>query len=176
MNEVSLQIRDALLTDAPRLVEIYSHYVEHTAVSFEYVTPTVEAFAARIEKFTKKYPYLVCEQDGRVIGYAYASAYSERAAYDWTAMTSIYVDKDCHGQGAGKSLYDALEKRLADQGIVNLLAGVAYREIEDETLTNDSMRFHEHIGYETVAHLKKVGKKFDTWYDLLWMQKVIRDR
>ena len=166
-------IREVRITDAKRLVEIYAPYILETAVSFEYHVPDIEEFENRIREYTKKYPYLVCEKDGQVLGYAYASAYSTREAYDWTAMTSIYIDKDCRRQGVGAMLYRELEKRLKVKGIVNLLAGIAYIEEEDEYLTNDSLKFHTKEGYVKVAHMKAVGKKFDRWYDLIWMQKVL---
>ena len=92
-------------------------------------------------------------------------------AYDWTATTSIYVDKEYRRKGIGTLLYDELEKRLKEQGIVNLLAGVASCDVEDEYLTHDSSKFHICKGYTQVAHMKAVGKKFDRWYDLLWYQK-----
>ena len=167
------KIREAQIEDAARLVEIYSHYITDTAVSFEYEVPSVDEFKARITKTKQKYPYLVCEKDGVIVGYVYASAYSPRAAYDWTVTTSIYVDKNIHRQGIGASLYAELEERLKKQGIVNLLAGIAYCDPEDEYLTKDSFKFHTKMGYEKVAQMKEVGKKFDRWYDLLWMQKRI---
>ena len=169
----NLKIRDVKLEDAARLVEIYSHYVLNTAVSFEYAVPTIEEFENRITNITKKYPYLVCEKDGKIIGYVYASAYSSREAYNWTADTSIYVDKDCRRSGAGSLLYKELEKRCKAIGIVNLLAGVAYIDQEDEYLTHDSPKFHLNQGYSEVAFMKSVGKKFDRWYDLKWYQKKI---
>lgn len=166
-------IREATTEDAARLVEIYSYYVRNTAVSFEYEVPTVEEFTERIHRVKRKYPYLVCEKEGVVIGYAYASAYSTRDAYSWTAATSIYVDKDYRRQGIGRKLYLELEDRLQKQGIVNLLAGAAFCEPEDEYLTHDSYNFHRKQGFEKAAHMKGIGKKFDRWYDLLWMQKKI---
>lgn len=166
-----LKIRDAQLEDAARLVEIYSHYVLDTAVSFECTAPSVEEFAERIKNIKTKYPYLVCEKDGKIIGYVYASSYSSRDAYDWTVSTSIYVDKDCRRNGAGALLYKELEKRLKEKGIINLLAGVAFCEKEDEYLTNDSQKFHLKMGYSEVAHMKGVGKKFERWYDIKWFQK-----
>ena len=172
-NSSQYKIREAQIEDAARLVEIYSYYITDTAVSFEYEVPSVYEFKARITKVKQKYPYLVCEKDGVIVGYAYASAYSTRAAYDWTIATSIYVDKNIHRQGIGALLYGELEKRLKKQGIVNLLAGVAYCDPEDEYLTQDSFKFHTKMGYEKVAHMKQVGKKFNRWYDLLWMQKKI---
>ena len=168
-----LIIRDVQLKDAERLVEIYSPYVLHTAVSFEIDVPSVTEFEERIKNITEKYPYLVCEKDGKIIGYVYASAYSSRKAYDWTVGTSIYIDEAFRRCGAGSLLYKELEKRLKAIGIVNLLAGVAYCEEEDEYLTHDSPKFHLKQGYVEVAHMKSVGKKFDRWYDLKWYQKII---
>lgn len=168
-----LKIRDAQLEDAERLVEIYSYYVLNTAVSFEYKVPTVEEFKERIRKIKEKFPYLVCEKNGVIAGYVYASAYSEREAYNWTVASSIYVDKDFRRQGIGSFLYQNLEERLKQLGIKNILAGVAFAETEDEYLTQDSFKFHTRMGYEQVARLKEVGKKFDRWYDLLWQQKKI---
>ena len=166
-----INIREVQISDASRLAEMYSYYVENTAVSFEYEAPTADEFVMRIKHTTEKYPYLVCVDDGKVVGYAYAGAYSTRRAYDWTATSSIYVDKEYRRKGIGTLLYDELEKRLKEQGIVNLLAGVASCEDEDEYLTPDSSRFHISKGYTQVAHMKKVGKKFGKWYDLLWYQK-----
>ena len=92
--ESSLIIRKVKPEDAERLVDIYSYYVEKTAVSFEYEVPSVEEFQKRIKHITEKYPYLVCEKDGEIIGYVYASEYSSREAYSWTVGTSIYIDKE----------------------------------------------------------------------------------
>ena len=166
-------IRDARPDDAERLVQIYAHYVLNTAVSFEYDVPTIDEFRKRIEKTSAKYPYLVCVKDDEIVGYAYAESYSSREAYAWTVTTSIYVDKDCRRQRIGSRLYEALRKRLKEQGIVNLLAGIAYCDTEDEYLIHDSYKFHKKEGYNEVAHMDKIGKKFDRWYDLVWMQKKI---
>jgi len=168
-------IRTVSENDAERLVEIYSYYVKETAVSFEYEAPTVEEFKNRIKTITLKYPYLVYEEDGQILGYAYASAYSVRDAYNWTATTSIYLDKDYRRQGIGRALYNELEARLFNQGIENILAGAAYIDTEDEFLTHGSYNFHKKMGYKEVAHMFKIGKKFDRWYDLLWMQKSMDD-
>lgn len=171
--ESSLIIRKVKPEDAERLVDIYSFYVEKTAVSFEYEVPSVEEFQKRIKHITEKYPYLVCEKDGEIIGYVYASEYSSREAYSWTVGTSIYIDKECRRQGAGSLLYRELENELRKIGIINLLAGVAYSAQEDEYLSHDSFLFHEKEDYKKVAHMEEVGKKFDRWYDLIWMQKKI---
>lgn len=167
----TVSIREVQIGDAERLAEIYSYYVLNTAVSFEYEAPSAAEFEKRIKKVKEKYPYLACVEDGKIIGYAYASAYSDRSAYAWTATSSIYVDKEHRRQGIGTLLYGELEKKLREQGIVNLLAGAAHSEEEDEYLTHDSYKFHTRIGFEKVAHMKSIGKKFDRWYDLIWMQK-----
>lgn len=169
--ERELFIRDADPEDAKKLVEIYSYYVLNTAVSFEYEAPSVEEFKNRIKTTKEKYPYMVCLLKDRIAGYAYAGPYSSREAYSWTATTSIYVDKDYRRQGIGSLLYKELEKRLKEQNIVNLLAGAAYSDEEDEYLTHDSYKFHIRLGYTKVAHMQTIGKKYDRWYDLLWMQK-----
>ncbi len=171
-----LIIRDALPDDAERLVQIYSHYVMDTAVSFEYDVPSVEDFRKRIEKISARYPYLVCVKDDVIVGYVYAGSYSPREAYAWTVTTSIYVDVSCRRLGIGSLLYKELEKRLREQGIVNLLAGIAYCDTEDEYLTHDSIKFHEKEGYREVARMDTVGKKFDRWYDLVWMQKKLSEK
>ena len=164
-------IRNVQISDAARLAEIYSYYVSDTAVSFEYDVPSAEEFEHRIKKISDKYPYIVCETGGKVVGYAYAGRYSPRQAYDWTVTSSVYVDKDYRRQGIGSLMYKVLEDRLRERGIVNVLAGVAFCEPEDEYLTNDSKEFHIRQGYSLVAHMKEVGRKFDRWYDLLWLQK-----
>ena len=168
-------IRDVREDDAAELVRIYSYYVLNTAVSFEYEAPTTQEFCERIKKITAKYPYLVCEKDGGIVGYVYAGEYSSREAYSWTVATSIYVKKELRRQGIGTMLYAELEKRLRDMGIVNLLAGAAYCENEDEYLTHDSYDFHAARGFHQVARLETVGKKFGRWYDLVWMQKKISE-
>ena len=168
---MSLFIRDVQKEDSERLVEIYSYYVLNTAVSFEYEVPTVEEFRQRIKKITSKYPYLVCLKDNKIVGYVYAGEYSSRSAYSWTAAMSIYVDKDYRRQGIGSAMYKAIEPRLKDMGIINLLAGTAYCDTEDEYLTHASSSFHMSQGYSEAAHFKNIGKKFDRWYDLKWCQK-----
>lgn len=169
-----IKIREATTEDAARLVEIYSYYVLNTAVSFEYEAPSVEEFTERMRNVMKKYPYLVAVNDDYIVGYVYAGTYSARDAYSWTVANSIYVDKDYRRQGIGALLYGELEKRLKDLGIVNMLAGSAFCGTEDEYLSHDSYEFHKHMGYEKVAQLKGIGKKFDRWYDLLWMQKKLQ--
>ena len=158
-------------TDKAQLDEIAKRLLKHKIILAFILKECVEEFKERIRKVKAKFPYLVCEKDGVIVGYVYASAYSEREAYSWTVSTSIYVDKDFRRQGIGSFLYENLEERLKQLGIKNILAGAAFTETEDEYLTQDSPKFHEKMGYVRVAQFKEIGKKFDRWYDLVWQQK-----
>ncbi|AEB81304.1 TPA: N-acetyltransferase [Streptococcus suis] len=159
-----IDIRSARIEDAADLVAIYAPYVEKTAITFETEVPTVEAFASRIEKTLEKFPYLVSVEEGKVVGYAYASTYYARAAYDWTVELSVYIKQEARGKGIGSLLYDAIEEDLKARGFKNFLACIA--------LPNPaSLSPHKKRGYEQVAHFKNVGYKFDTWHDIVWLQK-----
>ena len=109
---MEVTIRMAAPEDAAALVAIYAPYVEVTAISFEYTVPTVEEFAGRIRKTLERYPYLVAEAGGKIVGYAYASPFHSRAAYQWAAECSIYVEQSCRQSGVGRRLYTALEELL----------------------------------------------------------------
>ena len=169
----SMNIREAVVADAKAIQTIYAPYVEQTAVTFEYHVPSEEEFRRRIETVKQKYPWIVMEIDGRIVGYAYASAFKPRDAYQWAVETSIYVDQSMKRCGIGRQLHEALEQRLKAQGILNMNACISFIETEDEYLTQDSVRFHHHMGYQTVAHLHQCGRKFDRWYDVVWMEKLI---
>ena len=171
--EKEIMIRSAVLEDAEHILNIYSYYVENTAISFEYETPNLLDFRKRIENTLKEYPYLVVKQDGKIIGYAYASKFHERAAFGRCAEVSIYVDVNARKCGIGKLLYTALEEKLKEQGILNLYACIAYTENEDEYLNNNSAQFHEHLGYKENGRFHKCGYKFGRWYDMIWMEKMI---
>ena len=166
-------IRDAVPEDAARLVEIYGYYVENTAITYEYVTPGVEEFRARIERTLRRYPYLVAEADGEILGYAYAGPLVTRPAADWSCEVSIYLDRDARGRGLGRALYAALEAALKRMGVCNLYALVALPEAPDEYLDSNSADFHTHLGFREVGRLHGCGHKFGRWYHLLWMEKQI---
>ena len=168
-----ITIRTAILSDAQALLNIYSPYVEHTAITFEYDVPSVEEFASRIKNTLQKYTYLVAEKNGRLLGYAYASPFHERPAYDWAVETSIYVDQNIKHQGIGRRLHDALEDALRSQGILNMNACIAYPPEEDEYLDKNSVEFHTHMGYRLVGEFYKCGYKFHRWYNMVWMEKLI---
>ncbi|MGN0478761.1 MAG: GNAT family N-acetyltransferase [Hominenteromicrobium sp.] len=166
-------IRTATENDAEALLGIYAYYVAHTAITFEYEVPTAEEFRGRIRRTLGRYPYLVSERGGRIVGYAYAGPFKARSAYDWAVETTIYIDKDAHGQGLGRELYTALEHALALQNILNLNACIGYPVEEDEYLTKNSADFHAHLGYRLVGQFHKCGYKFGRWYDMVWMEKCI---
>lgn len=167
------KIRDAEAADAERLLEIYDYYVKNTAITFEYDTPSLAEFTARMEKTMKRYPYLVVEKDGRIMGYAYAGIFKDRAAYDWSCETTIYLDPEERKNGLGRLLYEALEERLKAMGIRNLYACIGYPEEEDEYLTKNSAEFHEHLGYTKVGEFHRCGCKFGRWYHMIWMEKLL---
>ena len=160
-----IEIRNAKISDADRLLEIYDYYVRNTAITFEYETPSLEEFTARIEYTMKRYPYLVVEVDGRIEGYAYAGVFKDRAAYDFA--------HDSRKSGLGRMLYEALEEKLKAMGIQNTYACIAYLDVEDEYLTKNSAEFHEHVGFSKVGVFHKCGYKFGRWYDMVWMEKLI---
>ena len=166
-------IRTATPDDAKELVAIYDYYVKETAITFEYETPSVEEFRGRIEKVLEKYPYIVIEKGKEILGYAYASTFKDRDAYQWSVELSIYLQKDVRRAGLGRMLYEELEKRLKEQGILNLYACIGYPDEEDEHLSLDSVKFHEKLGYSMIGKFNKCGYKFGTWYSMVWMEKLI---
>ena len=169
----TITVRNAVLEDAPRILEIYSYYVKHTAITFEYAVPTLEEFQVRMKNTMKKYPYLVIEQNGQVQGYAYAGSFVGRAAYDWSCELSIYLDRNARNCGLGRRIYDALADRLKEMGILNLYACIGYPRTEDEYLNKNSQQFHAHLGFQTVGLFHNCGYKFGRWYDMIWMEKII---
>lgn len=180
----SMIIREATIADAETIRAIYAPYVELTAVTFEYDVPSMEEFRRRIETVQQKYPWIVAERlrtsdatsgmgNGTILGYAYASTFKPRDAYQWSVETSIYVDSRMKRCGVGRYLHEALEQRLKAQGILNMNACISFIEPEDEYLTQDSVLFHERLGYTKVAHFHQCGKKFSRWYDMIWMEKLI---
>ena len=166
-------IREATLYDADRLLEIYSYYVEKTAITFEYDTPSVEEWASRMNRIMERFPFLVIEQDGEIQGYAYAAPFVGRAAYDWSCEMTIYLDRRAQKQGLGRKLYSALEAELKEMGILNLYACIGYPDEEDEYLTRNSAEFHAHLGFSEVGRFHQCGYKFGRWYDMIWMEKII---
>ena len=169
----SISTRCATVSDAAALLDIYAPYVRDTAITFEYDVPSVEEFGRRIENTLKKYPYIVAECDGKIAGYVYAGMFHEREAYARCVETSIYVDKDMKHMGIGKVLHSALENELKSRGVLNMYACIAYPKVEDEYLDKNSEKFHKHLGYRLVGEFYYCGYKFNRWYNMIWMEKMI---
>lgn len=167
----TLTFRNVTDDDAERLAEIYSYYVEHTAITFEWTVPSVDEFRARISSTEEKYPYIAAVKDGRIIGYAYAGPFNIREAYDWAAEMSIYLDASVRHQGAGRKLYEVMEEILRKMHILNLYACIGVPKQEDEYLSDNSVRFHEHLDYHPAGTFQNCGYKFGRWYDMVWMEK-----
>lgn len=160
-------LRNATVQDVPVMLDIYRPYILDTAITFEYEVPSLEEFTTRFHTVTARFPWLVWEEDGVVLGYAYASPFKTRAAYRWDADLSIYLRQDCRGKGIGKALYTELENRLRDLGY-HVLYGVV-------TSANEaSCRFHEAMGYRPIAAFERTGVKFGRWYGITWYEKRIR--
>ena len=173
MDASEVKIRVAEPQDATALRAIYKPYVEKTVITFEYAVPTVEEFSERISKTLQRYPYLVAEYKGAILGYAYTGPFVGRAAYDWGVETSIYLDENNKKMGLGKRLYAALEKISQAQHILNMNACIGYPQVEDEYLTKNSVEFHAHLGFRMVGIFHQCGYKFKRWYDMAWMEKII---
>ena len=168
-----IQLRMARPEDAPALLEIFTPYVLQTAVALNYEPPTLEEFRSTMTDRLRRYPYLVAQRGEELIGYAYASPFKQRAAYDWAVETSIYVKQGQTSTGCGRKLYDALENILKAQHILSMYACIAYTDVPDEHLSNNSTEFHAHMGFERTAKFPKCGYKFSKWYDMIWMHKEI---
>lgn len=169
-----IEIRLAEPGDAEELLAIYAPYVEETAITFEYDVPSLAEFQERIRHTRERYPYLVAASAERIVGYAYAGPFKGRRAYDWAAETSIYVARDAHRKGVGRRLYEALEQHLRKQGILNVYACIASpRQEPDPYLSKDSIRFHAHLGFHQVGEFHQCGYKFDRWYDMIWMERML---
>ena len=168
-----ITIRNATIENAKCILEIYDYYVKNTAITFEYDTPSLEEFTKRMEKTMSFYPYLVIEEDGVIKGYAYAGAFVDRAAYDWSCELTIYLDHHARKCGRGRMLYEALEGALKKMGILNLYACIGYPDENDEYLTMNSIEFHTHLGFTRVGEFHKCGYKFGRWYHMTWMEKII---
>lgn len=168
-----MRIRVATIEDAAALVEIYRYYIEKTAITFEYDVPSIEEFERRIQTTLEKFPYYVVEEEGEVLGYAYSGPFASRKAFSWSAEISIYLKQGQQKKGYGKKLYQLMEAKLKELGYQNVYACIATPEVEDEYLTNNSVQYHEYMGYRLVGEFKRCGYKFDRWYHIVWMEKWI---
>lgn len=157
-------IRIATIEDVPEMLAIYAPYVENTTVSFEYTPPSLEEFTRRFVSYTRQFPWLVWEEDGRLLGYAYASAPFTRAAYGWCAEPTVYLRPEARGRNIAARLYAALEEILWRQGYQVLYALVCGENMP-------SRRFHEKQGYRKAAEFPDIGFKMGRWLSLIWYEK-----
>ena len=163
-----MHIRPARISDAEALLAIYAPFVEHTSVSFETAPPSVDEFAHRIEKVLGRWQWLVAEDDGRCVGYAYGSQHRERAAYRYSCEVSVYLAPTHLRQGLGRCLYGELLPQLAALGYCNAFAGIAQPN-------EASVAVHRAVGFTPIGLFEAVGRKFGRWHDVLWMQRRLRD-
>ncbi len=159
-----MPVRPATAADAAACAAIYAPYVAETAISFEAEPPTVEEMGRRIGAALEHHDWLVLEDGGHVVGYAYGGPYKEREAYRWACEVSVYVDRGRHRTGAGRELYEALFERLTARGFTTAVAGM--------TLPNDaSVGLHRALGFELVGTYRRIGYKDGRWHDVAWTQR-----
>ncbi len=160
-------IRNATINDAGALSRIYNHYIESTVITFEEELIDADEMGRRVEKVTASYPWLVWEEGGVVLGYAYASRWRERAAYRFACELTVYLHRDATGKGLGPRLYIKLIEELKERGFHSLLGCV--------TLPNPaSEKLHARLGFEKVAHFHEAGYKFDRWLDVGYFEKILK--
>jgi L-amino acid N-acyltransferase YncA len=166
---MSIRIRLACNADIDAIAEVYRPIVESTTISFETNAPDQAEMARRVRETLESYPWLVCELEGNLAGYAYATRHRARAAYQWSVDTSVYVDAECRRRGVGRGLYESLFAILAVQGYFNAYAGIA--------LPNPaSIALHESMGFEPIGVYRGVGYKLGRWCDVGWWQRSLRRR
>lgn len=162
-----MHIRLATKEDISSILEIYRPYVEHTTVSFEYTCPTLEEFTDRFTKYTAQFPWLVWEEEGKILGYAYACAPFTRMAYSWVAEASVYLHPEAHRKGIGTALYRALEAILTKQGYLTLYALVTSENAP-------SLAFHRAAGYIIRADFPRQGFKMGRALGVTWLEKTLQ--
>lgn len=156
-----LRVRDARGDDAAAIAAIYAPVVRDTPISFELEPPDAAAMRQRVLDTLERRPWLVCEREGEVVGYAYAASHRERAAYQWCVETSVYIAESARRQGVGRTLYAALLPLLARQGYVHAYAGI--------TLPNPaSVGLHEALGFRPIGVYQAIGFKLGAWHDVGW--------
>jgi phosphinothricin acetyltransferase len=161
-------IRLATEADCAAILDIYAPFIRNTVVTFEYDVPSLTDFRVRLANIIKQYPWLVCEIDGKIVGYAYASRYSERRAYDWSTDASVYVHPDFQRHKIASALYDALFEILKIQGYYNVYAVIT-------AANNTSQLFHEAFGFIPVGIFHHVGFKAGRWLDVKWMELTLNE-
>ena len=150
------------------MLEIYAPFILHSTTSFETEVPSAAQFWERVSKVLTDTPWLVCECEGLIAGYAYAGDHRSRVAYQWSKELSVYVHPDYYKRNIARALYQAVIDILKLQGYCNVLAGI--------TMPNPgSLAFHKKFGFKSVGTYEKVGYKFGEWRDTHWLQLFIGD-
>lgn len=162
-----INLRPSEERDLSAILDIYAHTVLHGTASFEREVPTLEEMSARRDRLIEGgHPYVVAEQEGRIVGYAYAGPFRQRIAYENTVESSIYIAPDCTGQGLGKILLTAIVEGAEAAGFRQMVAIIA-----DSDAKAASVALHAALGFDEVGHLRGVGRKHDQWLDIVMMQR-----
>lgn len=162
----TIVVRTATSGDAEHVAAIYAPYVTDTAITFELNPPTTAEMAARIDVALRSHAWLVGEDNGRIIGYAYGAPFKARLAYRWACEVSVYLEGGRRRTGAGHALYEALFSQLAARGFHTAVAGM--------TLPNEaSVGLHRTMGFEPVGTYRQIGWKLGRWHDVAWTQRTI---
>jgi len=165
-----IELRHAEAADLTAIAAIYGHHVRHGLASFEVDPPSAQEMQARFEAIVNAgYPYLVAEEGGRLIGYAYASSYRTRPAYRYSVEDSVYVAPDAIGRGIGKRLLRQLIDECAQRGFRQMLAVIG------DSANAPSIELHRACGFERVGLLTSIGFKFNRWVDSVLMQRALGD-
>lgn len=163
-SSVDPNIRYAVVEDASAILKIYEPFILHSSITFEYTVPSLDEFTKRIEGILSKYPFFVYEEDGVVVGYAYANRFRERAAYNWDVETSIYIDPNHQRKGIATKLYQRMLDECQHRGFHNAVGGI--------TMPNDkSVSMHDKFGFRHVGIFTNSGWKQGKWYDVLFVEK-----
>lgn len=161
-------IRPVSDLDAAAICEIYNHYVQHSIITFEETAVTADEMKGRIKAISAAWPWLVAEEKGRIVGYAYAGKWKSREAYRYAVESTVYLHPDSCGKGLGKRLYAALIKELSRRSVHTVIAGIALPNVA-------SVALHEKMGFVKVAQFKEVGWKFGQWIDVGYWELVLHN-
>lgn len=163
---MSFSIRPATVADAAAICEIYNYYVLNTVISFELEAVSVTEMEGRIAEISSQFPWLVYEEDGRILGYAYATKWKARKAYQHSVESSVYMAQGSGGKGIGSKLYGALFAQLKELGVHAVMGGIAQPNA-------GSVALHEKMGFVKVAHFAEVGQKHNQWIDVAYWQLIL---
>ena len=160
-------VRPASPADAAEICGIYNHYVLNTTITFEEEAVTEREMSARMSEILPQFPWLVWEEENKVIGYAYAGKWKTRSAYRYSTETTVYLGRDNVGRGIGRKLYEQLLQGLRERGVHSVIGGMALPNAA-------SQRLHEGLGFKKVAHFEQVGWKFGKWIDVAYWELILR--